>query len=125
MSIWSALLSPLSDAYKSRQDRKAKEKEVDNALQEKKLEAMQRAESAEIALSIAQVNSAGWKDDWFTLLFSVPFVMAFIPLLQEVAREGLLIIEGYPTWLKAYLGSAVAASFGLHTVDRAWKMWHS
>jgi hypothetical protein len=86
---------------------------------------MQQAENADIALSIAQINSAGWKDDWFTYVFSIPLIFAFVPWAVPYIKAGFAVLETMPVWYKAYLGSAVASAFGLHTVDRVWKWWNS
>lgn len=125
MSVLRFLVGPVVEAYKARQERKAMEHETETALHSKKLDAMREAQSAEIALSIAQVNTAGWKDDWFTYLLSVPLIMAFFPAGQALVAHAFATLEQMPLWYKAFLGSAVASSFGLHTVDRAWKWWHA
>jgi len=111
--------------FKARQERKVREAEIDGKLQEIKLQAMSAAENAEIALSIAQVNTAKWRADWFTFLFSIPLIMAFHPKTAAIVKAGFEVLDGMPTWYKVYLGSAVAASFGLYTLNRVWQWWHS
>ena len=59
MNVLNLLVGPVVDFFKDRAANKAKEKELDNVLQQKKIDAMERAENAEIALSIAQINTAG------------------------------------------------------------------
>lgn len=59
-----------------------------------------------------------WKDEWFTILLSAPFVAVFgavfffpegIPLLQEA----FAILASLPLWYQASFMGAIAASFGL------------
>ena len=55
-----------------------------------------------------------WKDEWFTLILSAPFVACFIPGLQDYVREGFNVLRtSTPEWYQwAFLG-AIVASFGL------------
>ena len=57
-----------------------------------------------------------WKDEWFTLLLSAPFIMCFIPPLAPYVEQGFEILkESTPDWYRwAFLG-AIVASFGLRT----------
>ncbi len=57
-----------------------------------------------------------WKDEWFTLLLSAPFIMCFIPPLAPYVKQGFEILkESTPDWYRwAFLG-AIVASFGLRT----------
>jgi hypothetical protein len=57
-----------------------------------------------------------WKDEWFTILLSGPFIMCFIPALAPYVKEGFEILkESTPNWYRwAFLG-AIVASFGLRT----------
>jgi len=125
MNLLNLVLGPAADAYKAYQARKAQANQLDQALHVKKLDAMAAADTAEIALSIAQVNSAGWKDEWFTFVFSIPLIAAFIPKAVPYIAAGFAVLDTMPVWYKVYLGSAVAAAFGLHTVNKAWQWWHS
>ena len=54
-----------------------------------------------------------WKDEWFTVLLSLPFIGAFIPTVQEHVLTGFEYLGKTPEWYRwAFLG-AVCASFGL------------
>jgi len=64
----------------------------------------------------AQNSSTSWKDEWLTLLFSVPLVMCFIPPLVPYVKAGFLVLHGMPEWYRYYLGVIVAASFGVRQV---------
>ena len=120
-----AILSPIKDILAARQDAKNKKAELDNAIQTKKLEGIQNAENADQALSIAQVNSSGWRDEFFTIMFSLPLVMAFIPSMVGYVNAGFAVLATMPVWYKAFLGAAVGSAFGLRTVDKAYSWWNS
>jgi len=64
----------------------------------------------------AQNASTSWKDEWLTLLFSIPLVMCFIPPLVPYVQAGFLVLKDMPEWYRYYLGVIVAASFGVRQV---------
>ena len=63
---------------------------------------------------IAQGNSStSWKDEYLTLLISIPLIMCFIPSLVPYVREGFAVLETMPTWYQYTFSVIVAASFGV------------
>jgi hypothetical protein len=64
-----------------------------------------------------QAQNAGnsWKDEWLTLLFSVPLVMAFIPGAVDYVNAGFAVLENMPSWYQYTLSVIVAASFGVRS----------
>lgn len=54
-----------------------------------------------------------WKDEWFTLLFSIPLVAAFIPILQPYILKGFETLEQTPRWYMWLVVGIVTATFGL------------
>ena len=68
----------------------------------------------------AEASSSSWKDEWFTIILSVPLVMCFIPSLVPYVKEGFAVLESMPDFYKGFLGAAIAASFGIKTLAN-WK----
>ena len=64
----------------------------------------------------AQGSQSSWKDEWFTVLFSIPLIMCFIPPLVPYVEQGFAVLETMPDWYKGFLGAAVAASFGIRSL---------
>lgn len=96
-------------------ERKAEEK---RAVHERKLEIIKQDSNWE---NIHASNAgASWKDEWFTILFSIPCVLAFFPSMVPVVMSGFAALESMPEWYKAFLGAAVAASFGMRGLAN-WK----
>lgn len=64
-----------------------------------------------------QAQNAGnsWKDEWLTLLFSVPLIMAFIPGGGAYVDEGFAVLDSMPEWYQYALSVIVAASFGVRS----------
>lgn len=111
--MWQALIAPISELVGGYFKRKAEEKQAQH---ERKLEVIKH----EANWDNIQASNAGtsWKDEFFTLLFSVPLVMAFIPEAVPIVSDGFKVLEGMPDWYKAFLGAAVAASFGIRTLTK-------
>lgn len=59
-----------------------------------------------------QGAQTSWKDEWFTILLSIPAIMAFIPGLAPYVGLGFIELGKAPDWYLAAFGIAVAASFG-------------
>jgi len=64
-----------------------------------------------------QATNAGssWKDEWLTILFSVPLVMCFFPDSVEYVNQGFKALEAMPDWYQYTLSVIVAASFGVRS----------
>jgi hypothetical protein len=113
--MWQSLIAPISNLLGGWLKNKAEEKQ---ALHERKLEGIKKEASWD---NIQATNSGtSWKDEWFTLLFSIPLIMAFVPEMVHIVRAGFEVLEGMPDWYKGFLGAAVAASFGIRALSK-WK----
>jgi hypothetical protein len=89
-------------------ENKAKES---NAKQELKIRAIESTDSWEQLQ--AQASQSSWKDEWFVIVLSIPMVCAFIPDLVPYIERGFEVLNNMPAYYKAFLGAAIAASFGL------------
>ena len=62
-------------------------------------------------------NSAtSWKDEYLTIIFTIPLIACFIPFLVPYVREGFAVLETMPQWYQITLSVIVAASFGVRSV---------
>ena len=62
----------------------------------------------------AQKNSSGsWKDEYLTILFSIPLLLCFLPFTVEYVERGFQALSMTPDWYKYTLGVIVSASFGI------------
>lgn len=113
--MWQSIIAPVAKLIGGWLKNKAEEKQ---ALHERKLETIKHEANWD---NIQASNSgSSLKDEWFTLLFSVPLVMAFVPEAVHIVEDGFKVLESMPDWYKAFLGAAVAASFGIRTLSK-WK----
>ena len=56
-----------------------------------------------------------WKDEYFVVILSLPYLMSFIPGLDQVALEGFDILARTPDWYRYSFLGVIAATFGLRT----------
>ena len=60
-----------------------------------------------------------WKDEWITLLFSIPLILAFCGEWgNEIVQAGFTALETMPTWYQYSLGGIVSASIGMRSVSK-------
>jgi len=89
--------------------RKLKQAKLETELYIEKSKATADIDWDKQALVNAQTS---WKDEWFTLLLSIPAIMAFIPGLAPYVGFGFAELAKAPDWYLAAFGIAVAALFG-------------
>ena len=71
--------------------------------------------AAEWERVMAQNNGQSWKDEWLTLLFSIPLIFAFFPGAVPYIDRGFEVLERMPSWYQYTLSVIVAASFGVRS----------
>ena len=69
-------------------------------------------------LEMAKGSTTSWKDEWLTILFSIPLILAFVPGMEEIVANGFAQLQSMPTWYQYSLGVIVAASFGVRSATR-------
>ena len=81
---------------------------------------MQKKATGEIDwdLEMAKGSQSSWKDEWLTILFSIPLILAFIPGMEEVVANGFAQLNAMPEWYQYSLGVIVAASFGVRSATK-------
>ena len=77
--------------------------------------------TGEIDWDIAAIKATenSWKDEWITLLFSVPLILAFCGEWgNEIVTAGFVALEVMPMWYQVALGGIVSASIGMRSVSK-------
>jgi hypothetical protein len=54
-----------------------------------------------------------WKDEYLTILLSVPLILAFLPSTQEAVLKGFETLDKTPQWYMMLVTGIVAGVFGL------------
>jgi hypothetical protein len=123
--MWQALIGPASDLIggwlKSKAETKAAETRAKVAKAEAEAEVMKVAATHEAGWEkiMAQGSQNSWKDEWLTILFSVPLVLAFCgDWGRTIVAEGFAALETMPEFYRYTLGVIVAASFGVRSATK-------
>jgi hypothetical protein len=61
----------------------------------------------------AQNSDRSWKDEYWTIILSLPLIMSFIPGLQPYVDAGFSALQQVPEWYMWSVGIAISSSFGL------------
>ena len=118
------LIGPIAELAGTWMSGKVEEKKAQAKTRVAKAEAeaivMQKKATGEIDwdLEMAKGSESSWKDEWLTILFSIPLILAFIPGMEEVVANGFLQLQAMPEWYQYSLGVIVAASFGVRSATK-------
>ena len=85
-------------------------------------EVKRKIASGEIAWDnkMADASANSWKDEYLTILVSIPLILAFIGY-EDVVMRGFVALDAMPDFYKTAVGVVFAASFGVKAMT---KMFH-
>ena len=118
------LIGPITDLAGTWLNGKVEEKKAQAQTKVAKAQAeaivMQKKATGEIDwdLEMAKGSQSSWKDEWLTILFSIPLILAFVPGMEEVVANGFARLNEMPEWYQYSLGVIVAASFGVRSATK-------
>ena len=121
--MWNLLIAPLADLAKQHFANKAEEKQ---AAHEAKLQRIAQESNWEDTMARGSLSS--WKDEWFTVVLSVPVVAVGFgialddPTILLRTKEALEALSGLPEWYQYLLYVAVLSSFGIRGVDKLMEL---
>ena len=70
-------------------------------------------------LKMADASAASWKDEWLTILFSIPLILAFCgDWGRHIVSEGFAALEAMPEYYQYTLGVIVSASFATRSAAK-------
>jgi len=68
--------------------------------------------------SIQAEKGGGWRDDWFSIILSVPLVGAFIPPFVPTILAGFDALSKMPTYYQYWVAVAILSSFGIRALKK-------
>jgi len=123
--MWTALVGPIADLAGTWLNGKVEKQKAKNevAVATAKAEAvvMQKKATGEIDwdLKMADASASSWKDEWLTIIFSVPLVLSFCgDWGRKIVADGFEALATMPEWYQYTLGVIVAASFGVRSATK-------
>lgn len=119
-TILGSLVSPLTNIITGWQARKQAKLESDLKINEAKTEAniekIKTGQHADISWENTSITNSGWKDEWFTIVLSIPAILCFVPGLAQYVIQGFKALEGTPSWYQWAFLVAVGSSFGYRKI---------
>ena len=85
---------------------------------------MKAAESSETWERMSAENAKNsWKDEFWTIVLSIPLILSFIPHLQPFVVQGFDALEDVPDWYKWSIMSAIGFAFARKSLPdlASWK----
>ena len=120
MGLAKGLLSPVTNIITGWQKRKSakltSDLKINEAKTDAKIDKIKTGQSADIAWEQTQIDKSGWKDEYWTIVLSIPAILCFVPGMVEHVRAGFDALGGMPGWYQWMLGIAVGAAFGYRKI---------
>jgi hypothetical protein len=118
--MFQALLGPITNIVGSlvtgKMEQKAAETRLKVSEADAKAKIMLSAATSEADWEkvMAEGSRDSWKDEWLTILYSVPLVLAFCGEWgRVVVTDGFAALNEMPDYYRYTLGAIVSASFGI------------
>lgn len=112
------LINPMGLVKGVLKDREHK-RDLKNAIKEKQIERAKAGDLAEVQWNIKSLENSGWKDEWLTIILSIPLVLVFFPMMVEEIMAGFAALEQTPEWYRAAIGVMIASAFGYQKIAGA------
>lgn len=119
--MWAQLLqlvNPFGIVQGILDDRKNK-RELKNAIKEKQIERAKAGQLAEVQWNIKSLENSGWKDEWLTIILSIPLVLVFFHPAVPTILQGFQTLEQTPLWYRSAVGVMIASAFGYQKIAGA------
>ena len=120
-----ALIGPIAELaggwLKGKTDKQAAEAKLKLTEAEAKAKIMLSKETsvADWERIMAQGSQTSWKDEWLTILFSIPLILAFCGEWgRGVVADGFTALEQMPSYYQYTLGVIVSASFAVRSATK-------
>lgn len=111
------LSSPLT-AYIKKTERK---QELESAITEKRIELVSTAQNHKALWEIEAVKSGNnsWKDEYVTILFSLPAILCFIE--PTTVEQGFIALDRSPDWYQYSFLTVMLAAVGVKMTSSLFK----
>jgi len=123
MSILTTVLgtisAPLTEYIKGKQ----RKEELQNAVTQRKIELVSTIQSHKALWELEQVKSGNtsWKDEYVTVLFSIPAILCFVN--PDVVQEGFTVLQASPEWYQYSFLTVMLAAVGIKMTSGLFKLF--
>lgn len=95
---------------------------VAKAVTDARIKKVSTGQAADIAWEKTSLDQSGFKDEYWTIILSIPMVMCFIPGLVIYVERGFMALQETPTWYQYAIGVAIGAAFGIRRFENFMKL---
>jgi len=123
VGILTSLVGLASTWFEGQQKKSEAKALADVALRQAEAEVFRRKATSESDWDLESMRGSqnSWKDEFLTIILSVPLILCFVPGMEEVVRHGFQQLDLVPDWYKAAFAVVVSASFGVRSYMKFWK----
>jgi len=121
----SSILGPVGNLASSWMENKTEAQRGKTAISRAKAEAeatvmvSAATSTADWERIMAKGSQDSWKDEWLTILFSIPLILAFCGDFGRITvAAGFSALEIMPDWYQYTLGVIVSASFAVRSATK-------
>jgi len=72
-------------------------------------------------MAMAQGSQNSWKDEYITIIFTIPLILCFIPGMVPFVEAGFAVLATLPEWYQISVGVVVAAAVGVKGVIKTFQ----
>jgi hypothetical protein len=120
LSTIKMVAAPLTSVVTGWQKRKTAKLDSDLAIASAKTAAnikkIETGQVADIAWEKTSLEQSGWKDEYWTIVLSIPMIMCFVPGLVQYVEKGFAALQSTPEWYRYVVGVAIGSAFGVRQV---------
>ena len=116
-------ITPIADVINGIGDRRLKKKELEEARHLKTLEGVQQAEASEFLADMKRIEdlSTSWKDEYITLVISIPLVLCFSPGATQIVQDGFAALNLTPDWYQYLVVAVFSVGAGVPLASKTVK----
>ena len=119
MSIFTALIAPITDIFSKRGE--AKHEEILGEQKQEQLETEVEHQETIVEttgrdsydLEALKQKGATFLDEYYGYMWAMPIMASFVPWLQQYVASGWLMLATVPPWYQAVLVGILASTFGM------------
>ena len=112
------LASPVTEIVDGILENRKTKRKLKQAVLMKKLEMIEKGDASIAEWEKVALENSGWKDEYLTIVLSLPMILVFVPSMAPYIRDGFEVLQGLPDWYKAAVGVMIAASFGIKSFTK-------
>ena len=107
-----AVVETVGNVITARQERKARQVELDQQIHLQKIEYVKQGRIAEVEWNKTAMQTAGWRPGFLTIVLSLPMILVFFPPFVPYMEVGFAALEETPVWYRGAIAVMISAAFG-------------